>query len=147
MHLSEDWRRRGKAGLMSITVVGLAEFTRGMKDEGREVEKLVSLVTRRISLDIFSRLILASPVDTGRFRGNWQMDVGQFNEQVLDGLDKSGQATIATNVAKLAGKNPFTAVYIENNLPYAGRLNDGWSKQAPAGFVETAIDQALLSFE
>ena len=31
--------------------------------------------------------------------------------------------------------------YITNNVPYINKLNDGHSSQAPAHFVEAAIDQ------
>lgn len=29
---------------------------------------------------------------------------------------------------------------IASNYPYAGRLDDGWSKQSPKGFTEPAIE-------
>ena len=32
---------------------------------------------------------------------------------------------------------------IRNDVPYVGRLNAGSSRQAPAGFVEAAIDRGL----
>ena len=30
---------------------------------------------------------------------------------------------------------------IKSDYPYAGRLNDGWSKQAPKGFIEPSLKQ------
>lgn len=30
---------------------------------------------------------------------------------------------------------------IKSDYPYAGRLDEGWSKQAPKGFTEPSIDQ------
>jgi hypothetical protein len=36
-------------------------------------------------------------------------------------------------------------VYISNNLPYIDRLNKGHSKQAPAGFIESAINAGLTA--
>ncbi|WP_430435843.1 hypothetical protein [Oceanibaculum nanhaiense] len=35
------------------------------------------------------------------------------------------------------------ATGIRNEVPYVARLNAGSSRQAPAGFVEAAIDRAL----
>lgn len=123
------------------------DFSRMMAEEKRELEKDINTISRRLALDIFSRVVLASPVDTGRFRGNWQMDVGRFTDEELDVADKSGAITISRELAKLRGSSsPFTIITIQNNLPYAGRLNDGHSKQAPAGFVEAAIDQAVSPF-
>lgn len=37
----------------------------------------------------------------------------------------------------------LTEAAIRNEVPYVGRLNAGSSRQAPAGFVEAAIDRAL----
>ncbi|MEQ8252198.1 MAG: hypothetical protein RIB41_13240 [Oceanibaculum nanhaiense] len=37
----------------------------------------------------------------------------------------------------------MTEAGIRNDVPYVGRLNAGSSRQAPAGFVEAAIDRAL----
>lgn len=125
---------------MSVRVVNLGEFLKGLDQESREVEKLVSLTTQRISLGILSRLVLASPVDTGRFRGNWQVDIGRDPLAELEGADKSGAGTISRGAATIKGAAPFREVIIANNLPYGPRLNDGWSRQAPAGFVEAAVD-------
>lgn len=32
---------------------------------------------------------------------------------------------------------------IDNDAPYIMRLNDGWSEQAPAGFIERCIDETI----
>ena len=37
----------------------------------------------------------------------------------------------------------LTETGIRNDVPYVARLNAGSSRQAPAGFVEAAIDRAL----
>lgn len=37
----------------------------------------------------------------------------------------------------------MTETGLRNDVPYVGRLNAGSSRQAPAGFVEAAIDRAL----
>ena len=41
---------------------------------------------------------------------------------------------VITNGAKLG-----TTVYISNGVPYAGKLEDGYSPQAPAGVVAPAL--------
>lgn len=38
-----------------------------------------------------------------------------------------------------------SSIHITNNLPYIGALNDGHSKQAPAGFVRTAVMEGLAA--
>lgn len=127
-------------------IENLGEFLRGLEDDKEAVEKAVSMVTRRLSMGILSRIVLASPVDTGHFRGNWQVDIGRDPEDELPDLDKSGTATISRGTAVVAGAPPFETIYIVNNLPYGPKLNDGHSKQAPAGFVEAAVDAEVDVF-
>jgi len=77
----------------------------------------------------------------GRFRGNWQLKVGAMPEGTLDRVDASGRATqsaIATAIpADAAGK----VYYLANNLPYAERLETGWSQQAPTGIVSLTVTE------
>lgn len=106
-------------------------------------------VMRQVSIKLFSAIIKASPVDTGRFRMNW-MASGDFPASgITDATDKSGN--IATGnatsfVLKAADWREFT---LTNNLPYAQRLEYGWSQQAPAGVVRTNVSrfQQLINEE
>lgn len=106
-------------------------------------------VMRQVSIKLFSAIIKASPVDTGRFRMNWMASGGTPASGVTDATDKSGN--IATGnatsfVLKAADWREFT---LTNNLPYAQRLEYGWSKQAPAGVVRTNVSrfQQLINEE
>lgn len=127
-------------------ISNLGEFLSGLDREKRDVAELVNLATRKISLGILSRLVLASPVDTGRFRGNWQVDIGRDPTAELPDEDKSGTVTLARGTATILGAAPFKEIILANNLPYGPKLNDGYSKQAPAGFVEAAIDAEVSPF-
>lgn len=106
-------------------------------------------VMRQVSIKLFSAIIKASPVDTGRFRMNWMASGGTPASGVTDATDKSGN--IATGnatsfVLKAADWREFT---LTNNLPYAQRLEYGWSQQAPAGVVRTNVSrfQQLINEE
>lgn len=48
---------------------------------------------------------------------------------------------VATGRARAGWRRTETGLL--NDVPYVGRLNAGSSRQAPAGFVEAAIDRAL----
>lgn len=95
----------------------------------------------------FVRIVVpASPVKTGHFRRNWQVNIGVPTGNELPGVDASGQATVVNAETRLrasVNRNPFLPVFIENNVPYAARLNSGSSTQAPAMFVEMALAAAL----
>jgi hypothetical protein len=99
------------------------------------------VVVRKICLEMFSRIVLRSPVDTGRFRGNWQMEIGEVPEGVLELDDKSGTATISKLTAQIAGVKAGTMVFFVNNLPYAIPLEYGHSKQAPVGMVRLTASE------
>ncbi|MFD2248937.1 hypothetical protein FHS82_001053 [Pseudochelatococcus lubricantis] len=96
-------------------------------------------IVRKVSLDMFTRIILKSPVDTGRFRGNWQVSIGSVANGTIAVDDKDGSATISAAQAATMGVKAGDTIYLTNNLPYAERLEDGWSKQAPAGMVATTV--------
>nr|DAK06939.1 MAG TPA: tail component [Caudoviricetes sp.] len=106
-------------------------------------------VMRQVSIKLFSAIIKESPVDTGRFRMNWMASGGTPASGVADATDKSGNIAIgnATSfVLKAADWHEFT---LTNNLPYAQRLEYGWSQQAPQGMVRTNVSrfQQLINEE
>lgn len=83
----------------------------------------------------------------GHFRRNWIVSIGGFNNGIIDGIDPAGAATAAAgkNVIDsfVKGGKPGPNLVIQNNVPYANRLAQGWSKrQAPAGWVDDQIDAA-----
>lgn len=99
----------------------------------------VTLAARKISLELFTRVILRSPVDTGRFRGNWQVAIGSVPSGTVEIDDKSGTATIGKMTAKVLELEAGDVITLVNNLPYAWRLETGWSTQAPGGMVGLAV--------
>jgi hypothetical protein len=95
----------------------------------------MELAVRKIALDVFSEVILMSPVDTGRFRGNWQVAIGDVPAGTLEIEDKDGTATISKVQAATMGLEVGQTIYLINNLPYAQALEFGSSQQAPGGMV------------
>lgn len=97
------------------------------------------LVVRKIALDLFSRVVAKSPVDTGHFKGNWQVAIGSIPGGTLELNDKDGTATIAAVEAATLNLKAGDIIYLVNNLDYAKRLEYGWSKQAPNGMVRLTV--------
>lgn len=97
---------------------------------------------RAALLDISSRVIKRTPVDTGRAKGNWFPSLQAASTEVsIDGSFVSEQSAI-----NLAGTTiesaPGNVYYLTNNLPYIGRLEyDGWSIQAPQGMVRITLSE------
>jgi hypothetical protein len=97
---------------------------------------------------ILADLVAVTPVDTTKAVSNWQIGLGAPATAILPpyapgkgGATASISRAAALSVGKklLEAKQPEQPVFISNPLPYIRRLNDGYSKQAPAGFVERAV--------
>ena len=113
----------------------MGAFSNRIQKFASDSEAKSNRVLRRVSLDLLRRLIIRSPVDTGRFRGNWVTGINQFSEVNPDTKDKSGGVTISKGESDLARAKIGDRIFISNNLPYAVRLENGWSLQAPAGML------------
>lgn len=105
----------------------------------QKVQARADLVVRKIALDVFSKVIMRSPVDTGRFRGNWQVAIGEIPAGTVDVNDKEGTATIAKVTAEALKLKAGQVIFLVNNLPYAWPLENGHSSQAPSGMVGITV--------
>lgn len=100
-----------------------------------------------IALVALNGVVRKSPVDTGRFRANWIVSLGAVSPATLKTVDPSGNDSINLGFQVLSGyPEHLPVVYIQNNLPYATRLESGWSKQAPAGMVALTIAEIEAQF-
>ena len=100
----------------------------------------LDVVVRRTILELFTTVVKRSPVLSGRFRANWTVSYGTPNLTVTDNTDKS--LGTANRVVKTVSTLPTSGViYLANGLPYAGRLENGSSQQAPYGMVKVAVAQ------
>ena len=100
------------------------------------------LVVRKVALDMLERIVMRSPVDTGRFRGHWTAGVNNVPGGLTGRLDKVGTGTIAAAGATIARAEAGDRIYLANNLPYAVALEFGHSKkQAPHGMVRVTIQE------
>ena len=117
----------------------MSKFTLDIQAFVAKAKKNPETVMRSVSLKLFSAIIKASPVDTGRFRGNWQTTGVTPATGLIAGVDPTGNKAVnsaATFITNAPGWDTFT---LTNNLPYAERLEYGWSKQAPTGIVRINV--------
>lgn len=126
---------------------GLDDLEGIIKTISSDIENNASKSVRAVALAVDKHIVLATPVDTGRARANWQVGVNQEKTDIVESTDKSGMQSISKGSSDIAkAKSPNDVIYITNNLPYIQRLNEGHSSQAPAGFVDKAVqagDQEL----
>lgn len=102
----------------------LDDLTRGRVRQGVNAE----------SLRAMRNIKIAMPVDTGRARAGW----GVFTPGDLRGLDNGAGADDAVWEESDDG---FT-IEQGTTIVYVPRLNDGYSSQAPAGFIDTEAERA-----
>ena len=106
-----------------------------------DTERKFTMAVRKIAIDAFSEVILKTPVDTGRARGNWLVSIGDASAGTVELNDKTGQVTIGEVQAEALGLELGDVIYLSNNLPYIEALEDGWSGQAPSGFVKLTVQR------
>ncbi len=120
----------------------------------RALEKVTTQVVKKITLDVTANLRIVTPVDTGWARANWIPTIG---------TPASSRGNPASRADKLSGASAASAeqsasmgnvassytisqgkTFVTNNVPYIQKLNNGSSQKAPAGFVQGAIQKAIL---
>lgn len=106
----------------------------------KQVKSGLDDVIREFVKAVHADLVKGSPVDTGRFRANWQITYNHIPMYALNEYDKSGNATIAAgirtaNALTLGRGGAVTTIYFSNMLIYANALEYGHSQQAPAGVL------------
>jgi len=132
----------------------------------RALQDFTSRMVRQIVLDVTANLIEDTPRDTGWAAANWFPIIGgeggagagrdasgRFTsrsdrpapEDLQAGL-QSAHATQQQLIAQVATSFDMRVhdrVTIANKVPYINRLNEGHSRQAPAGFVQAAIARGV----
>lgn len=116
-------------------------FTLDLKNFEKIAGERLDQVVQKTVLELFSNVLLKSPVDTGRFRANWNVSASRSDTSTSDDVDKSGASTISSAAIKINSYRAGPTIYITNALPYAQRLEYGWSKQAPAGMVRITLTE------
>ena len=131
-----------------------------------KTEKQMVTACQKIAMECWKRVIMKSPVDTGRFRANWGCRVGSPYAETLDSTDKYGAQAIGKAVTVTSGWNGKGSIFLCNNLPYATVLEfggypnppevgtrvkgkafgsirsvGGYSYQAPGGMVRVTVSE------
>ena len=104
----------------------------------KSIKQDADTIQRKIALEIFARLIATTPRDTSRAVSGWSIDTRHGSYVPPKGLSSYQPQTPSVP------SGPMTVIY--NNVGYIMLLNEGHSKQAPAMFVETAVDSVMGGF-
>jgi hypothetical protein len=133
----------------------LRSFQERMRRLAATIPADVGTVTEQIATKVHAPLVYGTPVDRTddaddvTARSNW--NVGLDSPDDTFSADESPEDTLRRGRAVMGGRvRDGQTVYISNGgakVPYLSRLNRGWSKQAPAGFVEAAVRAGLQAVQ
>ena len=114
-----------------------ARFTADIKGIAARLGIRADTIKRKLALDIYSELLATTPVDTGRARAGW----GISAERPGDDAPDAGQTAYSPQSPSIPSGANVICIY--NNVEYITKLNSGSSTQAPAMFVESALQKAI----
>jgi len=127
-------------------------FEESIQNFVKKANKNLEFVVRGVTIKLYSAIIMASPVDTGRFRMNWQASVDNPASGILIGEDPSGSRAINRITQFVQHSTKWNEFRLTNNLPYAEVIEyggympgngpnttGGYSKQAPQGVVRVNV--------
>lgn len=117
-------------------------LSRDIKRFSEKARAAAEKIVRETEIELYSAVILQTPVDTGRARGNWFFSTDVPSDRVTDQADTSGQTTISVMQSEARSAKFPRAAILTNNLPYAIPLEEGSSAQAPAGMVRVNAKRA-----
>lgn len=117
----------------------MSTFALDLQKFAEKAGKNAQLVVRKVGIDMFSKTVERTPVDTGRARANWNCSIGTPSFVTSEETDKGGQVATA-RIKNTLHDWKEGDLYLMNSLPYIRRLEyDSWSKQAPAGMVRITV--------
>jgi hypothetical protein len=98
-------------------------------------------ITKGIVDSVIQSVVMESPIDTGKFVGDWLVGVDDVPTGTTDIYDTQKTGTVVhlqSQVPEQASGHVYTVV---NNSEYAWPLENGHSMQAPYGMVEKTVIQ------
>lgn len=112
--------------------------------ESRNTNQMLTAAKNTI-MKMVERIIVRSPVDTGRFRNNWFTSINVQNTSVTNrrsglAFGQSGGVRMREAFSTIRSMNIGDTLYFTNNLHYAVKLEHGGSwRMAPSGMVRVTL--------
>lgn len=124
----------------------IEKFDVDVRKMQKRVPAIATKVYRDLCLDVVEAAVVGNaaygcpgtPVDVGFARGSWVVTLNRPATKGPSNPEKD--ATVALDTAKILTATLDTPVHVTTFAPYMKRLEyEGWSSQAPRGFVRLAI--------
>ena len=115
----------------------------------------IGTVVKHTVLTLHKKIVMRTPVDTGRARASWGISRGERAATVAPERQRAAksskqeateEALKAQAVVKAADSKSgaYAVWWIFNNLPYIKPLEYGSSRQAPAGMVRVSMAEVEM---
>lgn len=124
----------------------MGSFTIDLARFKMKTEEQMSQVVRKIVLDLHARIVMRSPVDTGRFRANNSVSLNALPLDAVLEFDKAGGVTIGKAGGAIAAYKLGDTIFLYNNVEYALALEYGHSQQAPTGVYRISVQDIVSHF-
>ena len=124
-----------------------------MKKYAQARKEQIKDVQKSFAFKLYSGIVQKTPVDTGRARGNWNVEVGKDDTSTSERKTQQYHSK-----DDMPDPNDDESIFISNNLPYIYKLEyggygkdgksngsktvDGFSRQAPSGMVGVTLAKA-----
>jgi hypothetical protein len=112
----------------------VAFVTKVREFKKREQERAHTIV-RKVLFEMARDIAYLSPVDSGRFRANWQFTWDAPGTGTTESCLPDAGATAYGMQSKIPVEAAGRVYFFANNLDYAVPLEYGYSQQAPAGIL------------
>lgn len=141
------------------TVRDAAAFRARIEAFQRHVQEKQLATFKRVMAEALTGLVKANPVGNpttwkrprkgyvgGHSRRNWQVSLAT-NVAEIPGTDANGAASMRDGYTAI-GAIPLGTkkAFLINPVPYMERLNQGWSKQAPTGWIDAVLARVLAKY-
>lgn len=126
----------------------LLDLANRMERLDKQLKKSASDLAVNVGNAIERNLVSVTPVDVTTALSNWLVTLDAPALEEIEAYypgflgytaSKSAQEAVARTTEILSKKKPGQKIFITNNTDYIKDLNDGSSKQEPAGFIERAV--------
>lgn len=120
----------------------MSKASEARRNADRATGAAVNAMMRGLGMEALGRLMQKTPVDTGRARGNWNVSTGTPDASADDAMTEAGVAAKKAEGVSMINEIDFAKgedLYVTNGLPYIQALEDGRSKQAPAGMIKVTV--------
>ena len=123
----------------------LHNFNASLETASKRIHGNMEDFHKKVILETLKRIVMRTPVETGRARGNWQVATGGPAQGTLNVTGGSGEmaAKSLKNAAdKLSSVTPYSLVHLTNNVEYVYYLEyDRRSEQYPEGMTEITLSE------